>query len=162
MDIGEKKQWSVRGSILKYSEATHGRIFVIRLEDGDILHEEIERFAKEKSIKAATLIALGGADTGSTLIVGPEDGRSSPVVPMSLQLDNVHEVTGTGTIFPDEEGVPILHMHLACGRKNDTVTGCVREGVRVWNVMEVIIYELLDTKAQRRLDSKTGFKLLDP
>lgn len=29
---------------MKYSEAKQGRIFVIRLEDGDIVHEELERF----------------------------------------------------------------------------------------------------------------------
>ena len=31
---------------MKYSEAKPGRIFVIRLEDGDIVHEAIESFAK--------------------------------------------------------------------------------------------------------------------
>ncbi|MDY6863052.1 MAG: DUF296 domain-containing protein, partial [Thermodesulfobacteriota bacterium] len=29
---------------MKYSQAKPGRIFVIRLEDGDIIHEEIEKF----------------------------------------------------------------------------------------------------------------------
>lgn len=145
---------------MKYSEAKQGRIFVIRLEDGDILHEEIERFAKERDIKAATLIALGGADSGSKLIVGPADGRSSPVVPLSLQLDNVHEVTGTGTLFPDEAGEPVLHMHLSCGREKESITGCVREGVKVWQIMEVVLYEMIDMKASRRFDGETGFKLL--
>ncbi len=31
---------------MKYSEAKQGRVFVIRLEDGDIVHEELEMFAK--------------------------------------------------------------------------------------------------------------------
>jgi len=60
---------------MKYSEEKPGRVFVIRLEDGDILHEKIEAFAKEKSIKAAGLIIVGGADTGSKLVVGPLEGR---------------------------------------------------------------------------------------
>ncbi len=30
---------------MKYSQARLGRIFVIRLEDGDIIHEELEKFA---------------------------------------------------------------------------------------------------------------------
>jgi predicted DNA-binding protein with PD1-like motif len=30
---------------MKYSEAKPGRIFVIRLEDGEIVHEVIEAFA---------------------------------------------------------------------------------------------------------------------
>ena len=45
---------------MKYSEAKPGRVFVLRLEDGDILHESIEAFAIEHEIMAASLIALGG------------------------------------------------------------------------------------------------------
>ena len=59
---------------MKYSEAKQGRIFIVRLEDGDIVHEEIEQFAREQSIKAAALIIIGGADKDSKLVVGPEAG----------------------------------------------------------------------------------------
>ena len=147
---------------MKYSEAKQGRIFVIRLEDGDIVHDEIERFAREKSIRAAGLIIVGGADQESKFVVGPEQGRATPVVPMEHVLDEVHEIAGVGTLFPDDEGNPVLHMHMACGRKSSTVTGCIREGVRVWHVMEVILFELADTTGVRTHDSKTGFKLLQP
>ena len=40
---------------MRYSTARMGRIFVIRLEDGEILHETIERFAAEQEIRAAAL-----------------------------------------------------------------------------------------------------------
>jgi len=147
---------------VKYSQADYGRVFILRLEDGEILHEKIEEFAREKSIKAAFLIVVGGADKGSKLVVGPEHGRKKPIVPMEHILENVHEVTGVGTIFPDKNNNPILHMHIASGRKKSTVTGCVRTGVKVWHVMEVIIFELINTKAKRVLDSQTGFELLEP
>ncbi len=48
---------------------------------------------------------------------------------MGLMLANVHEVAGVGTLFPDDEVNPVLHMYMACGRNGDTVTGCVRAGV---------------------------------
>lgn len=147
---------------MRYSQAKQGRIFIIRLEDGDIVHEEIEKFSREKSIKAAALIILGGADKGSKLIVGPEHGRREPIIPMEHILDNVHEIAGTGTIFPDEKGKPILHMHMACGRKTSSVTGCVRKGVKVWHIMEVILFELVDTTAVRAFEPTTGFELLKP
>ena len=147
---------------MKYSEAKQGRIFVIRLEDGDIIHEEIEQFAREKAIKAGTLIILGGADEGSKLVVGPEDGRKDTIVPMEHILDNVNEIAGVGTIFLDENGNPALHMHIACGRKSSTVTGCVRKGVRAWHILEVTLFELVDTTALRAFDSTTGFELLQP
>lgn len=147
---------------MKYSEAQLGRIFVIRLEDGDIVHEAIESFAREKSIEAATLVILGGADTGSRLVVGPQEGRATPIVPLSFLLDNVHEVAGVGTLFPDDEGNPVLHLHMACGRKGETVTGCARTGVKVWQVMEAVLFELSRSTSVRRPDGVTGFKLLQP
>ncbi len=147
---------------MKYSEAKQGRVFVIRLEDGDIVHEEIERFAREKSIEAAFLIIVGGADEGSAFVVGPEEGRSKPVQPMKHILDNVHEIAGVGTIFPDDTGAPVLHMHMACGREDSTVTGCVREGVKVWHIMEIVLIELVGSSAKRLPDTDTGFKFLVP
>lgn len=147
---------------MKYSQAQPGRIFVLRLEHGDIVHETIEAMAREQSIAAAALLILGGADADSRLVVGPEDGGASPVTPMEAILDNVHEVAGTGTLFPNESGEPVLHLHLACGRKRGTITGCVRRGVRVWQVMEAVLFELTDSRATRRFESRTGFTLLQP
>jgi predicted DNA-binding protein with PD1-like motif len=147
---------------MKYSEAKPGRIFVIRLEDGDIVHESIESFARERAIGAAALVILGGADQGSRLVVGPEEGRATPLIPQGLMLENVHEAAGVGTLFPDDEGNPVLHLHMACGRNDETVTGCVRTGVKVWHVMEAILFELVDSTGVRRPDEITGFNLLQP
>jgi predicted DNA-binding protein with PD1-like motif len=147
---------------MKFTSATPGRIFILRLEDGEILHETVEAFAREQGIRAAALIVLGGADEGSKLVVGPAEARSSPVVPMEHILAGTCESTGVGTVFPDAEGKPVLHMHIACGRKESTVTGCVRRGVKVWQVMEIILWELNGTDAKRVLDPATGFELLQP
>jgi hypothetical protein len=37
---------------------------------------------------------------------------------MVHELAKVHEIVGTGTLFPDEAGIPILHMHVAGGYGN--------------------------------------------
>jgi predicted DNA-binding protein with PD1-like motif len=147
---------------VKYSEARPGRIFVIRLEDGDMVHEAIETFAREQGVSAAAVIALGGADGGSHLVAGPEDGQAEKIIPLIHALANVHEAAGVGTIFPDAAGNPVLHMHMACGRRGDAATGCVRAGVKVWQVMEVVVFELTDTQARRLYDAATGFDLLVP
>ncbi|MFW5774833.1 MAG: PPC domain-containing DNA-binding protein [Chitinivibrionales bacterium] len=147
---------------MRYSEATQGRTFVIRLEDGDVLHETIEQFAAQKNIRAGALIIVGGVDKESTLIVGPRQGRALKIEPMEHTLDEVHEVAGTGTLFPDESGAPKLHMHLACGREETTKTGCVRKGVICWQVLEVILFELTNTEAVRKFEQSTGFSLLHP
>ena len=53
-------------------------------------------------------------------------------------------------------------MHMACGRNGKTVPGCIRSGVKTWQVMEVILVELIDTQGVRLPDPATGFKLLEP
>lgn len=147
---------------MRYSQARPGRVFILRLEDGDIVHEVIERFAVEQNILAASLIVVGGADDGSRLVVGPREDRGLPVEPMQHALEHTHEVAGVGTLFRDEAGVPLVHMHMACGRAGSTVTGCIRSGVRVWHVMEVILQELVDTTARRASEQPLGLKLLQP
>jgi predicted DNA-binding protein with PD1-like motif len=147
---------------VKFSQSKPGRIYVICLEDGDIVHEEIEQFARNQFIKAALLTIIGGAGKGSKLIVGPEDESHLPPSPMEYILGNVHEIVGSGTLFPDQQGNPVLHLHMACGRKSSTRTGCIRRGVRVWYTMEVILLELLESSGKRILDPKTGFARLNP
>ena len=147
---------------MRYSQARPGRIFVVRLEDGDVVHECLEALARTENIRAASVTILGGMDEGSRLVVGPKVARAVPVEPMSRAVDDVREVVGAGTLCPDERGNPVLHVHMACGREDRTLTGCVRLGVRVWHVMEAIVVELLDTGAVRRLEPATGFELLSP
>ncbi len=96
LPAGIKSHPIERKRFMKYSLAQQGRIFVIRLEDGDIVHEEIEKFAREQSIKAAALIILGGAAENSTLLVGPDQGIETPINPMEHILDNVHEIAVCG------------------------------------------------------------------
>ena len=107
---------------MKFSECKPGRIFSISLENGDIVHQEIEHFARDQSIEAASLIIIGGADKGSTLIVGPERENELPVSPLEYVLENVHDIAGAGTLFPDQQGNPVLHMHMACGRNSSART----------------------------------------
>jgi predicted DNA-binding protein with PD1-like motif len=147
---------------MRSSEAHIGRVFIIRLEAGDRLPDAIERLAEEKGIARGYLLVLGGADDGSRIVVGPEDGATLPPVPMLHRIAGVHEIAGVGTIFPDAKGKPSLHLHAALGRGDATITGCTRPGVDVWMVGEVVLVELLGTGARREVDPATGFSLLVP
>jgi len=69
---------------MRYSEAKLGRVFVIRLEDGEILHESLESFAEAQAISSAALVVLGGADEGSKLVVGPPKGAVCPLSQWSM------------------------------------------------------------------------------
>lgn len=147
---------------MRYSQARLGRTFVLRLEHQETVHEIVEAFSREKGIRAASVIALGGADRESVLVTGPEREDQRPLVTKRTVLDDVHEVMGTGTIFPDEAGCPVLHMHMACGRGDLALAGCIRQGVKVWLYMEVVIQEIVDFAGIRKADQETGFNLLEP
>jgi len=146
---------------MHFTEAKLGRIFVLRLHDGECLHEVIEAFAAEQNISAALCFFLGGAKAESRVVVGPKDGEVLPPEPMVTLLRGVHEACGVGTIFMDEASKPKLHMHASFGRNEQTVTGCVRMGVDVWQIGEVVIIELAGAKAKRAADKKTGFEFLE-
>src|SRR5512140_423906 len=134
---------------MRFSEARTGRVFAVRLEDGDRLPESIERLAREQGISRGYVLILGGADDASRIVVGPEDRAALPPVPVERSLAGVHEMAGVGTIFPDADGRPSLHLHAAFGRGDAAVVGCIRPGVDIWKVGEVVIVELLGTMARR-------------
>jgi predicted DNA-binding protein with PD1-like motif len=138
-----------------------GRVFILRLHDGDHLPDVLETFAQNQKVENALCFFLGGAKENSRIVVGPKDGNAFPPQPMTTLLKGVHEACGVGTIIQNEEGKPKLHMHAAFGRGQETVTGCVRTGVDVWQIGEVVILELTDTKVQRKVDKKTGFEFLE-
>ena len=146
---------------MHFTEAKMGRVFIVRLHDGEHLPDILEKFAENQKIQSAVCFFLGGAKENSRIVVGPEEGNAFPPQPMITLLEGVHEACGVGTIFQNEEGKPKLHMHAAFGREQETITGCVRMGVDVWQIGEVIILELTDAQGKRAVDMKTGFEFLE-
>jgi len=146
---------------MKACEGRIGRVFVIRLEDGDVVPECIERFAEEKGVSVGQAILVGGIG-GGDIVVGPRRSEEKPPEPMLLPIDGAHEVVGVGVLAPDEDGKPTLHIHAALGRAGQTMTGCLRHGVATWLVGEVILYEILGADIARIKDKQSGFELLEP
>ena len=145
---------------MKSSEGRIGRVFVLRLEDGDVVPECIERFAEEKGVSVGQVILLGGIG-GGEVVVGPRRSGEMPPDPMLLPIDGTHEVAGVGVLAPGEDGKPVLHIHASLGRSGSTMTGCLRQGVTTWLVCEAILLEFLDCDATRARDEESGFTLLE-
>lgn len=146
---------------MKASEGQTGRVFLIRLEHGDVVPDCIERFAGEKGILFGQVILVGGIG-GGEIVVGPRRSEERPPQPMLLPVDGAHEVVAAGVLAPDESGKPILHMHAALGRSGTTMSGCLRPGVTTWLVGEIILCEILGVEATRIRDEESGFVLLEP
>jgi predicted DNA-binding protein with PD1-like motif len=145
---------------MQYQEGTIGRVFALRLEEGERLPDTLEAFAREQRLEAAMVIYVGGAKGGSRLVVGPDATRTDAIVPLVHTLTGIQEVLAVGTLFPNEQGEPVLHLHAATGREGEATVGCSRAGVDVWLVGEVIILEILGTRGRRRPEPPSGFSLL--
>ena len=144
---------------MKIAEGKIGRVFILRLEDGDIIPDCIEEFAREKGVGTGHAVIVGGVGSGQ-VVVGPRISENMPPDPMLLPVDGAHEVLASGIIVPDEKGNPVLHIHGALGRSGSTLTGCLRPGVTTWLVGEVVLYEILGIDAKRVKDKRSGFTLL--
>jgi len=146
---------------VKASEGQIGRVFVLRLEEGDMVPDCIEQFAGENDVAVAQVVLIGGIG-GGQVVVGPRQADARPIEPMLLPIDGAHEVAGVGLLVPGDDGKPMLHIHAALGRSGGTITGCLRPGVSTWLVGEAIVYEILGTNARRVLDPTSNFPLLQP
>lgn len=146
---------------MKVTQGRIGRIFIIRLEDGDLVPDSLEQFAAEKGVQHGQVVLVGGIGSGE-VVVGPRVSDEMPPDPVLLPVDGAHEVVGIGVLAPDESGKPILHIHGALGRSGQTMTGCLRKGVGTWLVAEAVLYEILDASATRVMDRASEFMLLQP
>jgi len=144
---------------MKAIEGKIGRIFVIRLEDGDMLPGTLEKFAEKKRIKNGFVLLVGGIGSGQ-IVVGPRYSDEMPPDPVLLPIDGAHEVVAVGILAPGEAGRIVLHIHGSLGRSGQTKTGCLRPGVSTWLVGEAIMYEIMGVNVRRIKDKESGFELL--
>src|SRR4030042_4830567 len=134
---------------MNYQIGKSGRIVVARLEDGEDVLANIISIAKKEKIKSAVLYLVGGIKKGR-VVVGPEK-EELPPKPVWKEIEESHEVLGTGTIFwQDDE--PKIHFHCAFGKKDMVKVGCLREKSETFLVLEAVITELEVLTATRELD----------
>jgi len=141
---------------MQYSEGRVGRVFVVRVEDGEDFPGTIERFVSEKAIMTGTIHFLGALREG-VLVTGPEKPVIPPV-PQVQRFSGGWEVVGFATIYRSDEG-PAIHYHASAGRGEGALTGCLREKAAVYLIVEAVITEFIGIAALRVYDEETGLKL---
>lgn len=142
---------------MRYTKGSIGRIFLLKFEDDDIVIKNVNAFAKKERVKTAVMIFIGALKKGD-LVTGPKKPVIPPL-PNWVKFKDAWEVMGIGTIFTNKSG-PQIHIHTAMGKKNKTLTGCVRKDSKVFLVLEAVCFELKGIKATKDLDPKTGLNLL--
>ncbi|MBP2029873.1 putative DNA-binding protein with PD1-like motif [Methanohalophilus levihalophilus] len=139
---------------MDYQGGNIGRVFVLKMDHGDNILDEIETFANAESITSAFIFMLGALSEGN-VVVGPEKNQMPPT-PMWFRFSDAHEIIGVGNIFK-ENGKPRIHLHAALGRDGNTNTGCIREKNEAFMVTEILVLEVDGLEAERVHDEERGF-----
>ena len=63
---------------MQYSEGQLGRVFVVRIDDGEDMLLSLRQFIIDKSVNAGSILFLGALMNGR-MVTGPEE----PVIPRS-------------------------------------------------------------------------------
>lgn len=141
---------------MQYSEGQVGRVFTVRIDDGEDFIQEIRRFVAAMNIQSGMIHFLG-AVRSAKIVTGPKE----PVIPPSPRGEEIFggwELLGFATIYPGE-GEPSLHLHTVAGRGIRSLAGCLREKAEVYLVVEAVVTEFVGISARRLPDEKTGVNL---
>ena len=141
---------------MQYSEGRLGRVFVLRIDDGEDFLAVTRDFINDKEVQTGTLIFLGALRQGR-MVTGPET-LAIPPEPHYVMFEGGWEMVGIGTIYPGEDG-PAIHYHASVGRAGHALTGCLREKAITYIVAEVIVLEFTGLDIRRLPQEKTGLVL---
>jgi hypothetical protein len=136
---------------MQYTEGQLGRVFVVRIDDGEDMLISLHQFINDKSIQAGSILFLGALMNGR-MVTGPEKPVIPPV-PHFVMFEGGWEVFGVGTIYPGEGG-PHIHYHASVGRSGHALTGCLREKAITYLIIEAVILEFTGLSARREYDKK--------
>jgi predicted DNA-binding protein with PD1-like motif len=131
------------------AEATGLKTYALRLRPGQDLRVELERFAKEKGLRAGLILTAVGSLQKASLRLANQSNPTS-------YEDKFEIVSLVGTLSPD--GVH-LHLSLSDGT-GKTIGGHLVEGCTIYTTAEIVIGELKGLRFTREQDAQTGYKEL--
>lgn len=141
---------------MQYAAGRPGRIFYIRFDHGEDLLSGLQSFINTQEISSGIIHLIGAVAQGS-LVSG---SRKETIPPGQLwrNLTEVHDLIGTGMIRAGPDG-PKVHLHASAGRGDEGLTGCFREDVRVYLLIEAVIMEFSGITVHEITDEKSGLPL---
>ncbi len=123
--------------------------FAVRLKPGDDPRRELERFAKERGLRAAAVVSAVGSLSVAVIRMAGESAPQRMETPLEV-------IALTGTLSPDG-----AHLHIAVSDATGKTTGGhLSEGSMVRTTLEVVLVELTDLQFSREQDAETGYKEL--
>ena len=99
---------------MQYTEGQIGRVFVVRIDDGEDMLLSLRQFILDKNIQAGSIHFLGALMNGR-MVTGPEEPVIPPV-PHFVMFEGGWEVFGVGTIYPGRVARISIIMHRLAGQ----------------------------------------------
>lgn len=141
-----------------FTTCENGRRFILKISQGENIHESLKRFAEEADIKNAILVSAVGSVT-NVVFRGIKTGAK---LPLSLHRTSIHELEGplellglTGNIFPDKNGEADAHLHTIVSKSSGEVYGGHLYEAKVFASCEIVVSEIIVSGVERHL-SVTG------
>ncbi|MDD4974446.1 MAG: DNA-binding protein [Bacteriovorax sp.] len=145
--------------IICFSSVTYGqnlsgitdkvKFHVLRLKPGEDLRLALENYAKDKKIKAGSIVTCVGSLLSINLRTANQNKEMFLKGPMEI-------VSLTGTISMNG-----VHLHLAASDKDGkTIGGHLVKGNKVYTTAEIVVAELEGLEFKRETDKQTTYKEL--
>lgn len=137
-------------------DADGARTYAVVLETGEEVTAALLAFAKDRSLDAASLTAIG-ALSQSKLAFFDWEAKSYFDIDVTEQVEVASMV---GDIAEGHDGQPALHLHAVLGKRDGaTVAGHFKSGV-VRPTLEVIVREV-PGHLRKKFNAELGLALID-
>ena len=123
--------------------------YAIRLQPGQDLRREIERFAQQENLQAGFIATcVGSLDRTALRLANQKDVTTFP--------GHMEIVSLVGTLSPDG-----VHLHLSVADETGTmIGGHLVQGSRVYTTAELVIGEARELQFRRVIDPHTTYREL--
>jgi predicted DNA-binding protein with PD1-like motif len=137
------------------SKELGGGRFALVFDKGDEPISELERFARERRLTAASFTGIGAFEE---VVLGYFDREQKEYEEIPLR-EQVEVLSLNGDVALADSG-PAVHAHVVVGKRDGTAHGGHLLRARVWPTLEVVLAES-PTELRKRHDAETGLALID-
>lgn len=130
--------------------------YVVVLDTGDHVLDELARFARSAGVGTASVTAIGGL-SNATLAYFDVDTKQYQDIPVQEQVE---VLTMSGVVAAGDSDEPQMHLHAVLGRHDGTTRGGHLRSGLVRPTLEVMITES-PPHVVRRYDEDSGLPLID-
>lgn len=134
-----------------------GYNWIVRVEKGELLVEQLTKLVKNEQIKGAWVSALGAAQWAELGFYDLDDKKY-----IWKRMDHLMEITSLQGNVSWVDGEPALHMHASFSDREMRAFGGHIKELQAGGTVEVLLHHWYDQDGLKRSpDPETGLNMLD-